>query len=162
MKPETRTATRTRPRPGALNYRDPSRPEHNIRLDPAAARTVLRLAKEPRLVTSDVTFTSKIEITRASELYGRLAAPGAPAWARLLVEHLDRWFASFHPGTIQHDALALSAALELPFVEFDLTAVALDELGRMTEATAGAPVFLSYAAEYEAFLHWLSGCFPPG
>jgi inosine-uridine nucleoside N-ribohydrolase len=141
---------------GALNYRDSSRAEHNIRLDPVAARTVLRLAKEPLFVTSDVTFTAEIEVTAESAIYRSLAAPDSPEWARLLTEHLDRWFAEFHPGTIQHDALTLSAALELPFVNFDLVRVALDEIGRMREDDDGAPIFMSYSARYPAFLRWLS------
>jgi inosine-uridine nucleoside N-ribohydrolase len=141
---------------GALNYRDPNRAEHNIRLDTAAARTALRLAKEPHIVTSDVTFTPEIEITADCDIYRQLNVPGAPAWAHLVAEHLDRWFASFHPGTIQHDALALSAALQLPFVEFDLTRVVLDDIGRMSENGTGSRAFLSYQALYPPFLSWLS------
>ena len=48
---------------GALNYRDPSRAEHNVRLDVTSAMTVIAEARHPRLVISDVTFTSDIEIT---------------------------------------------------------------------------------------------------
>jgi hypothetical protein len=61
----------------------------------------------------------------------------------------------FYPGSIQHDSLALSAALELPFVEFDLERVSLDAAGRMHRSEDGAEVFLSRAADYPAFIQWL-------
>jgi pyrimidine-specific ribonucleoside hydrolase len=141
---------------GALRYREPARAEHNVRLDPSAA---IRVAQTPGLplwlVTSDVTFTPHLEITAASPLYATLVAPHAPAWAHTLRAHLDRWFAGFHPGTIQHDALTLSAALHLPFVDFDTTTVAFDEIGRMREDPAGTAVALSYSARYPAFMTWL-------
>jgi hypothetical protein len=77
-------------------------------------------------------------------------------WA-VLKAHLDRWFEAFYPGTLQHDPLTLSAALELPFVDFDFDAVAVDADGRMSRDPAGRPLFLSRAARYEAILGWLDG-----
>jgi inosine-uridine nucleoside N-ribohydrolase len=141
---------------GALRYRDPERAEHNFRLDAAAATAVLGAAREPWLVTSDVTFTPETEVTAESPLYRMLAEPDAPAWAATLRAHLDRWFARFHPGSMQHDALTLSAAAELPFVEFSFTNVALDDLGRMRLDPAGPRVFLSRKADYPAFMRWLT------
>lgn len=140
---------------GALRYRDPTRAEHNFRLDAPAAIRVLCDAHRPRLVTSDVTFVPDIELDRASEIYRLLAASDAPEWARLLTSHLDRWFGASHPSTFQHDPLTLSAALELPFVEFDYETVALDDQARMRRDESGAPVFLSRAARYDAFLRWM-------
>jgi inosine-uridine nucleoside N-ribohydrolase len=141
---------------GALRYRDPSRAEHNVRLDPAAAVGVVRTPGLPLwLVTSDVTFTPELEVTAAGPLYAALAAPDSPAWAQTLRAHLDRWFDGFHPGTIQHDALTLSAALHLPFVDFDKTTVAFDSIGRMSEDPAGTPVPLSTGAAYPMFMTWL-------
>jgi inosine-uridine nucleoside N-ribohydrolase len=146
---------------GALNYRDPSRAEHNIRLDVPAAQAVFRMVAGdrlpvPHLVTSDVTFTSDIEITAEHPVYRMLARAEAPAWARLLVAHMDRWFERFHPGTMQHDALTLSAALRLPFVDFDRVPVALDEIGRMSgRASDGVRMWLSLSARYPAFMRWL-------
>jgi pyrimidine-specific ribonucleoside hydrolase len=141
---------------GALAYRHPDRAEHNVRLDVPAARAVLATASRPRLVTSDVTFTAANEVTAADPLYARLAAPGAPGWARLLAAHMRIWFDRFHPGTMQHDALTLSVALALPFVDLGLERVALDGIGRMREDGAGAEVFLAYGADYAAFRRWLS------
>ncbi|BCJ46198.1 hypothetical protein GCM10010168_51470 [Actinoplanes ianthinogenes] len=141
---------------GALRYRDPTRAEHNVRLDPAAAVAVVRTPGLPLwLVTSDVTFTPELEVTAAGPLYAALTAPDAPAWARTLRAHLDRWFTGFHPGTIQHDALTLSAALHLPFVDFDTTAVSFDDIGRMREDPDGTTVPLSTGAHYPAFMTWL-------
>jgi pyrimidine-specific ribonucleoside hydrolase len=141
---------------GALAYRHPDRAEHNVRLDVPSARAVLATARRPRLVTSDVTFTGANEITADSPLHQRLAAPDAPGWARLLTAHMRAWFERFHPGTMQHDALALSVALQLPFVDLGLERVALDGIGRMHEAPEGDEVFLSYGADYGAFDAWLS------
>ncbi|MCK2236842.1 MULTISPECIES: nucleoside hydrolase [unclassified Crossiella] len=146
---------------GALHYRDPSRAEHNIRVDPAAAHTVLARAHRPRLVLSDTTFTPELEIRVASATHRRLADPAAPAWAGLLAAHLAQWFTDFHPGTIQHDALTLSAALELPFVGFTAERVALDGLGRMSRSEQGTPVELSGPADHRAFLDWLHRLLDP-
>lgn len=141
---------------GAIDYRHPDRAEHNVRLDAPSARAVLAGAQQPRLVISDVTFTSANEITAASALYRRLAERGAPGWARLLVAHMRVWFEQFHPGTMQHDALTLSVALQLPFVDLGLERIAVDDGGRMRTGGDGYEVFLSYRADYEAFHAWLS------
>jgi inosine-uridine nucleoside N-ribohydrolase len=147
---------------GALRYRDPERAEHNVRLDVAAAAAVLDRARDPRLVTSDVTFTPEMEIGAASPLYRQLAGPWHDQrWASLLRAHLDRWFERSHPGTMQHDALALSAAMELPFVHFSLTRVAFDEIGRLREDPGGRQVFLSRRADYPAFMRWLAAQLDP-
>lgn len=140
---------------GAINYRDPERAEHNVRLDVAAARTVLGTVRRPTLVMSDVTFTPQTEITADHPVYRRLADPCAPAWARLLREHLDAWFARHHPGTMQHDPLTLATALQLPFVDLGLERVGMDDLGRMSLRDNGFELFVSYAARYPAFNAWL-------
>jgi purine nucleosidase len=57
---------------------------------------------------------------------------------------------------MQHDALTLSAALELQFVRFSLTSVSFDPIGRLRADPAGPRVFLSRAAEYAAFMRWLT------
>jgi inosine-uridine nucleoside N-ribohydrolase len=139
---------------GALSYRDPSRAEHNVRLDVEAAHTVLGWPGM-QWVTADVTFTPEIEVTALSPLYQALAAADTP-WAPLLGAHLDRWFDRFYPGTRQHDALTLSAALGLPFVESGTVAVALDDIGRMRAAGDGVPVRMSTGARYEPFMAWLA------
>ncbi|WP_030610130.1 nucleoside hydrolase, partial [Streptomyces sclerotialus] len=146
---------------GALNYRDPSRAEHNFRLDVPSVHRIFDavnrgLLPTPYFVTSEVTFTSAMEITADHPVHRTLAAPDAPAWAALLAAHTRQWFARFHPGTIQHDALTLSAALQLPFVDFDKMPVAVDGIGRTSRADAGVPVWLSLSARYPAFMHWLS------
>ncbi|GGM23561.1 nucleoside hydrolase [Dactylosporangium sucinum] len=145
---------------GALAYRDPTRAEHNVRLDVDAARTVLQavdagLLPAAEWVTSDVTFTPETELTVQSPLYQTLTASDT-AWARLAVAHLDRWFERFYPHTMQHDALTLSAALELPFVESDKVAVTLDEIGRMMASDDGVPLWLSVSARYAPFMTWLT------
>ncbi|MFE3459963.1 nucleoside hydrolase [Nocardiopsis aegyptia] len=144
---------------GALNYRDPSRAEHNIRMDVPAAHRVFRAVREGgledlHLITSDVTFSPEIEVTRQSRLYALLGEE-ATGWGGLLRDHLDLWFDSFHPGSMQHDALTLAAALRKTFVRLHLSTVELDELGRMSLSPTGADVWLSASAEYELCNRWL-------
>lgn len=162
----------------AIHYRHPERAEHNVRLDPAAARTVLDAAHARRLgalelVTSDVTFTEAIALHPEHPICRQLAGDRAP-WARMLHTSLHRWFT--HPRgyrhTMQHDALTLTAALELPFVESIPTQVTLDPIGRLVhpaERTEGpsAPgdastppgtpgdVLVSGRADYPSFMRWL-------
>ncbi|MBN9739437.1 MULTISPECIES: nucleoside hydrolase [unclassified Pseudonocardia] len=151
---------------GAIDYRRPDRAEHNIRLDVDAARRVLaavadgRLAK-PRFVISDVTFTDQIAVHAAHPLHQRLAADTTQPWARLLAEHLDRWYSAHHTSTLQHDALTLSAALGLPFVRAATTRVAMDEIGRWTQDETGTALRLSRSADYPAFMAWLSEALDP-
>lgn len=151
---------------GALNYRHPDRAEHNIRLDVPAAHRVLAAVTDgrlpaPELITSDVTFTPQLAIDAEHPIHRALAAPDAPAWARLLVAHLHRWYQSWHPSTIQHDALTLTAALELPFVDATPATVTFDAIGRMTETDRGAPVWLSRRADYPVFIAWLADALNP-
>ena len=140
---------------GAINYRDPTRAEHNFRLDPVAARTVLAELPDIHLVLSDVTFTPAIAVDTTSPIYQDLGRDGAPGWAQVVRVHMDRWFAQFHPSTLQHDPLTLSAALQLPFVSFELTTVVLDEAARMSRSPDGHRHFLSTRARYDAFTEWM-------
>ena len=150
----------------AINYRDPARAEHNVRLDLDAARTVIDAASDERiagleLVISDVTFTSAIAIGAEHPLYRALASNPAP-WARVLTTSLQRWFT--HPRgyehSMQHDALTLSAALGLPFVTSSPRQVGLDRIGRLIEP-APAPaeklraVQVARHADHPAFMAWL-------
>ncbi|WP_226961947.1 MULTISPECIES: nucleoside hydrolase [Streptomyces] len=160
--PELGSRLRVTQMGGALSYRDPDSAEHNIRLDVASARTVLHAATSgilptPEFIASEVTFTPRIEVTARSPLYQSLRS-FQEAWARLLVDHLDRWFASFYPGSMQHDALALSAALDLPYVDSDHLKIEMDAIGRTTRAAAGhgTRVKWSLTAEYEPFMRWLT------
>lgn len=141
---------------GAINYRHPDRAEHNIRLDVDAARTVLATSDTPWIVPSDVSFTSANEITVDSPEYEALSTANNPTWERLLTAHMDQWFAGFHPGTMQHDALALALSMRLPFLDVSLTTVVLDDIGRMSTNSAGRHVFLTTAADYPAFRRWLT------
>lgn len=140
---------------GAIEYRDPGRAEHNFRLDPVAARRLITELSNPRLVISDVTFQSANEVTLESALYRGLSSTGAPDWALLLREHLGKWFAEFHPGSMQHDALALATALHHPAVASRDERVALDTAGRMSLSPDGAEVRLARKVDYAGFHWWL-------
>jgi len=152
---------------GALRYRYPDRAEHNVHLDVSAAAEVFAAAADGRLampsfVASEVTWDPRMAVTRDSPIYRGLAADAAPAWARLLVQSLDRWFERFHPATLQHDALTLTAALDQPFVIFDVLPIRLDDLGRTTvDETNGVPTRWSLHATYEPFMKWLATALDP-
>lgn len=141
---------------GALSYRDPTQAEHNVRLDPAAARAVLSTVPNLRLVVSDVTFTSRIEITPDSPLGRALADPQAPGWTRLLAANLERWYTRFHPGTMQHDALTLAAALAVPVIDFEFLPVTMADDGRLRRDPDGTRVRLAVRADYDGFMWWLT------
>jgi pyrimidine-specific ribonucleoside hydrolase len=141
---------------GALNYRDPARAEHNVRLDPAAASAVLSTVPDLRLVISDVSFTPRIEITPDSPLGRALANPAAPPWRRLLAAHLERWYARFHRGSMQHDALTLAAALAVPVIDFGFVPVIMADDGRMRRDPDGISVRLATRADYDGFMWWLA------
>jgi inosine-uridine nucleoside N-ribohydrolase len=156
--PEARQRLRITQMAGALQYRDPDRAEHNVRYDvPAAHRVVTAIAElgcEVEWVLADVTFSPQVELTASSEVYRTLAA--GPPWAKLIANHMDRWFAGAYPHTMQHDALTLSAALELPFVESDTRRIVLGTDGRMQVSDGGVDLFVSVSARYPAFMQWLS------
>lgn len=139
----------------ALDYRHPDRAEHNVRLDVEAARTVLTACPDLQLVLSDVTFTLHLALDAEHPLTRALADSDLP-WARTLTAHVQSWFARFHPETLQHDALTLSAALARPTVSFRPATVALDDIGRMSESSVGVGVRISQRAYYERFWTWLT------
>ncbi|MFF3068125.1 nucleoside hydrolase [Kitasatospora sp. NPDC057904] len=159
--PEAATRLRVTQMGGALRYRNPEIAEHNVRLDVPAAHRVLKAVavghlRKPEFIASEVTFTPKIEVTAESPLYEWLAAPHAPQWAALLAAHLDAWFTRFHPGSMQHDALTLTAALRLPFVDSATIGISMDEIGRTTRSDDGVRIRWSFDADYDAFMTWLT------
>ncbi|WP_166678037.1 nucleoside hydrolase [Kribbella kalugense] len=141
---------------GAINFRDPTRAEHNFRVDPQAAIRMVPALEPwlPTFVVSDVTFNPAIEITTESRLYKRWAHPDARPWERLFREHCDRWMAKY-PGTMQHDALTLAAAMLWPGVRFVRERVALDSIARMSRSDGGTEIVMSVSADYAAFMSWL-------
>jgi inosine-uridine nucleoside N-ribohydrolase len=140
---------------GALNYRHPDLAEHNVRLDVTATRTVLAGSRRLSFVISDVTFRpDEMALTAEGVVYRHLLA-SHDLWARMLRAHLDRWYAGFYPATLQHDPLTLSAAVGLPFVDFALKRISMDQVGRMSLDTNGLELFLSSRADYAAFTRWL-------
>lgn len=140
---------------GAVNYRDPERAEHNFRVDPVAAATLVSTARLPKLVLSDTTFTPEIEIRRGGTRHRHLSRSDALPWERLVGAHMDQWFDRFHPATIQHDALTLAAGLQMPFVGLARERVLVDAAGRLTINTTGHLVRLSIKADYPVFMGWL-------
>jgi inosine-uridine nucleoside N-ribohydrolase len=141
---------------GAINYRDPSRAEHNFRVDPEAAIRMLPVLEMwgPAFVVSDVTFNPAMAITVDSPIYKKWAEPDAPPWAKVLQTHNDRWMERY-PGSMQHDGLTLAAAMLWPGVRFVRERVALDAIARMSRSDRGTEISMSISADYTAFMTWL-------
>jgi inosine-uridine nucleoside N-ribohydrolase len=143
---------------GALRYRDPERADHNFRTDPPAAALLLAKARIPRLLLSEITFAPEVEIAKDSPIHRLLSDPAGPPWARLLAAHLDQWYERFRHATMQHDALALTAALGFAFVDYYPARVVIDGRGRTTIATddGGFDARLSGHARLDAYMRWLT------
>ncbi|WP_433635543.1 nucleoside hydrolase [Nocardia sp. CA-120079] len=147
-------------------YRDPSRASHNLRIAPRAAGLALRTCSRPRLVLSEHTESPAIRITAESEFYRRLTEPYAPDWAKLLADGFDEWFAyratqtqtaadqAGGVGSWLHDPLALSAALGLGFVNFEVERIRVAADARIYRDPAGREMEVSTGADYEAFSDW--------
>ncbi|QNE17219.1 nucleoside hydrolase [Kribbella qitaiheensis] len=144
---------------GAIDYRDPSRAEHNFRVDPEAVIRMLPVLElwGPRFVVSDVTFTPAMEITTDSPIYKKWAEPDAPPWAKVLKTHNDRWMDRY-PGSMQHDGLTLAAATLWPGIRFVQEKVVLDSIARMSRSDDGIEISMSNSVDYSAFMSWLHGC----
>ncbi|MGW4369274.1 nucleoside hydrolase [Nocardia takedensis] len=141
---------------GAITSYD-GRAEHNFRLDPDAARYVIAHARYLSLVLADVTFTEAIALYPGHPIHTRLTAPGAPGWARLLVEHIERWHTTLGRTTKMHDPMALSLALGNSFVRMEPHPILVEQDGRLRiDPDHGRLVNLSTSADYSAFMIWLS------
>ena len=141
---------------GAFAYRDPSRAEHNFRVDPEAVIRMLPVLEpwRPTFVVNDVTFNPAMEITAGSPIYQRWAQPDAPPWAKILRAQCDRWTERY-PGSMQHDGLTLAAATLWPGIRFGRERVALDSIARMSRSGDGTEIIVSISADYTAFMSWL-------
>ncbi|GAA0945341.1 hypothetical protein GCM10009554_40070 [Kribbella koreensis] len=141
---------------GAIVYRDPSRAEHNFRVDVGAVVRMLPVLEpwQPTFVVSDVTFNPAIEITPETTIYQRWTDLDAPLWARILRAHSDRWMERY-PGSMQHDGLTLAAAMLWPGIRFARERVTLDEIGRMSRSEPGTEITMSTSVDYPAFMNWL-------
>lgn len=141
---------------GAIVYRDPSRAEHNFRVDADAVIRMLPVLEpwQPSFVVSDVTFNPAIEITPDTAIYRRWTEPGAPPWAGVLRAHSDRWMERY-PGSMQHDGLTLAAAMLWPGIRFVRERVALDPIARMTRDEQGTEIIMSSSVDYPGFMTWL-------
>jgi inosine-uridine nucleoside N-ribohydrolase len=137
------------------HYRDRSRASHNFHTDPGAAGLALRVCHRPRLVLSEHTNNAAIDITPASLLYRQLAAPHAPAWARLIAANFSAWFAARRPGSWLHDPLTVSAALGEPFARFRIERVRIERDARLRRDPEGRDIEVTSDVDYHGFLAWL-------
>lgn len=130
------------------------RAEHNIGLDPAAARSVLVAALPPPwLVPVEVTMHPRNELVPDSLEYRILAASYDPA-RLLLRKHVDLWFDNVRPSVDLHAPLTLSYAVGMPFVAATPNMIGLDDVGRI--APGDTPAFVAESADYRRFGTWFA------
>jgi hypothetical protein len=90
-----------------------------------------------------------------------LTAPGVPEWARWLAVGLARWFDLGKPSRM-HDPLALSAALGLPFVQFEDCGVRIEPDARLYRDPEGRILSVATAVAYRPFMGWLTDILAAG
>jgi inosine-uridine nucleoside N-ribohydrolase len=128
---------------GALDYshRD-GWIEHNIRIDPAAAERVLSYGVnrglKVTLVGAQTTFDQRLQVAAGSRIY--YGARTSSNYAlKLLALHADLFAQEKKHWPMMHDPLTCSVALGETFVEFEETAIAIDEQGHMQRGGIGMP-----------------------
>lgn len=120
----------------------------------AGAVAAGRLA-EPEIVTAAVAGASEIAVSPDGPVR-RVLGAGRARWAAELAAHLDRWFEGSASPIAPHGVLALSAALDLPFV-LSAPAGAVFDVAGQVERSAGEGVMLrlSVSARGAALSRWL-------
>ncbi|MEV5835552.1 nucleoside hydrolase [Nocardia sp. NPDC052112] len=141
-------------------YRDKTRASHNFHTDPVSAGIALRLIRTPRLVLSDFTNSSAIDVTDDWELLRRLRSATAPRWAQLLAANFEAWFQRQRAkqnrrGSWMHDPLTLSAALGLPFVTFTPERIRIERDARIYRDPGGRAMEVACAVDNEGFVEWM-------
>ncbi|WP_328408983.1 nucleoside hydrolase [Nocardia sp. NBC_00403] len=141
-------------------YRDKTCASHNFHTDPVAAGLALRLTRTPRLVLSDFTNSSAIDVTADWELLRRLQSATAPKWAQLLAANFDAWFQrqsarQQRRGSWMHDRLTFSAALGLPFVTFTPERIRIERDARIYRDPDGRAMEVACAVDYDGFIDWM-------
>ncbi|MBB5916838.1 inosine-uridine nucleoside N-ribohydrolase [Nocardia transvalensis] len=141
---------------GLDGYLDP-RAEHNVRMNPAAAHTVLTRARHVALVLADHTFVPDIAIDQDHPLYRRLAASPQP-WAQLIAAHYRAYCTTYWRSSKLHDGAAASVVMGLPFVRGAVSEFHLYRDGRMRTGT-GVQAWVSTGIDYPALMAWVEDLF---
>jgi len=128
---------------GALDYdRGLHWIEHNVKIDPASARYVLRSGIDLTLVGAQTTFDPRLLVDEQSSIYQRFAASKGDV-GKLVVDHLNGFHAAKSFWSMMHDPLACSVALGEQFVEFEEVKIIADRAGRIDRYYGGTPVKIS-------------------
>jgi pyrimidine-specific ribonucleoside hydrolase len=98
-----------------------------------------------------------------SAVHRQLGAPGAPAWARLLHDHVDQWFRTGHPTFSLYPVLVASELVNVSLLSQELNrTVAVDEAGQVLERPGGTKMMLT-ADDGRTFFEFMATLFatPP-
>ncbi len=91
--------------------------EHNVRLDAAAFRYLLRSGMPARFVMAHTTNRPEIEVNPGSEFLDALRRDGSPE-LNFAAEYFDLWYRARGHGSFLHDPLTCSALLDPRLVSF--------------------------------------------
>ncbi len=112
---------------GAVDYcRRPGWIEHNIKIDPNAARYVLSSGVNISLVMAQTTFNPIYRIDNGHEIFKKLESSNNPVY-NMLARHCELFHEAKGFWTYMHDPLAVSAAMGKDFVDFYESGIYMDD-----------------------------------
>jgi inosine-uridine nucleoside N-ribohydrolase len=128
---------------GALDYsRHDGWIEHNIRINKRSAQIVLtdcvKSGLKVTLVGAQTTFDRRMQVAAGSRIYYGARTSNNYA-LKMLALHADLFAEEKKHWPMMHDPLTCSVALGEKFVQFEETAIAIDEQGHMQRGGIGMP-----------------------
>jgi len=107
------------------------RTEHNFRLDPAGASSVVPRCASFTLVPADLTMADRNRLDPQQSLLEWLGSLESK-WAKLVYANFMWWFTNRYPASYQHDALTLAIAADAIPATIDERRLSIDTEGRVT------------------------------
>ncbi|MCA9352023.1 nucleoside hydrolase [Patescibacteria group bacterium] len=135
---------------GAIHYRIPDSPEHNIKYDVQSAIDVFHSDWDKKYVLSDVTFREEIKVTTESIFYKELSNLNKPH-LNFIIESMKYFFNQVTPETCMHDPITLSYLIDNEILSFEKQKLNMDERGVMQINEDGHETLVSKSANYDLF-----------
>ncbi len=136
---------------GAINYRVPNSPEHNVKYDVQSAIDVFHSDWNKKYVLSDVTFKEEIKIDKKSKMFKELEELDKPH-LNFIIESMNLLFKKVTPETYMHDPITLSYLIDNQIINFERQKLKMSKRGIMQISPNGQETIVSTSANYEAFL----------
>ena len=131
---------------GSVKYvRRPGWIEHNMSLDPKAAREVLRSGTNVHLITADTTFQPEYEMHATTPFFQKLVRSRHPLH-QLVVQQCVDWYEAKEQRPFIHDPVTVAAALQQGVVEYYFPqTVEVSSTGQLSEVEEGPKIYISRA-----------------